>query len=200
MLKERTTYEIMRPEDVGLAKTDLVLGKHSGRAALGDRARELGYHLDGEQLQEVFDAFKKLADKKKEIYDGDIHALIQQRIHGGETENGWSLVAFDVKATSGETPICKLTLARDGQKIIEEVAEGDGPIDAAFWAVEKITGLEITCKDYQVRSATLGRDAIGEVLVEIEYQGTVYRGRGTSTDTVESTIKAILDAVNRIES
>ena len=80
------------------------------------------------------------------------------------------------------------------------MAEGDGPIDAAFWAVEKITGLEITCKDYQVRSATLGRDAIGEVLVEIEYQGTVYRGRGTSTDTVESTIKAILDAVNRIES
>lgn len=200
MLKERTTYEIMRPEDVGLAKTDLVLGKHSGRAALGDRARELGYHLDAEQLQEVFDEFKKLADKKKEIYDGDIHALIQQRIHGGETENGWSLVAFDVKATSGKTPICKLTLARDGQKITEEVAEGDGPIDAAFWAVEKITGLEITCKDYQVRSATLGRDAIGEVLVEIEYQGTVYRGRGTSTDTVESTIKAILDAVNRIES
>tara|TARA_B100000519_G_C14239008_1_gene436302 strand:+ start:697 stop:2214 length:1518 start_codon:yes stop_codon:yes gene_type:complete len=200
MLKERTTYEIMRPEDVGLAKTDLVLGKHSGRAALGDRARELGYQLDAEQLQEVFDEFKKLADKKKEIYEGDIHALIQQRIHGGETENGWSLVAFDVKATSGETPICKLTLTRDGQEIIEEVAEGDGPIDAALWAVEKITGLEITCKDYQVRSATLGRDAIGEVLVEIEYQGTVYRGRGTSTDTVESTIKAILDAVNRIES
>ena len=98
------------------------------------------------------------------------------------------------------TPICILTLWRDGLVIIEEVAEGDGPIDAAFWAVEKITGLEITCKDYQVRSATLGRDAIGEVLVEIEYQGTVYRGRGTSTDTVESTIKAILDAVNRIES
>ena len=108
MLKERTTYEIMRPEDVGLSKTDLVLGKHSGRAALGDRARELGYHLTGEQLQDMFDSFKQLADKKKEIYDGDIHALIQQHIHGGgETENGWSLIAFDVKSTSGETPICK---------------------------------------------------------------------------------------------
>ncbi|MGC6450950.1 MAG: 2-isopropylmalate synthase [Pirellulaceae bacterium] len=200
MLKERTTYEIMRPEDVGLAKTDLVLGKHSGRAALGDRARELGYHLTGEQLQEVFEEFKKLADKKKEIYDGDIHALIQKRIHGGEAEGGWSLVAFNVKSSSGETPSCKLTLSRDGQEVTEEVAAGDGPIDAAFWAIEKITGLEITCKDYQVRSATLGRDAIGEVLVEVDYGGSVYRGRGTSTDTVESTIQAILDAVNRIEN
>ena len=80
------------------------------------------------------------------------------------------------------------------------MAAGDGPIDAAFWAIEKITGLEITCKDYQVRSATLGRDAIGEVLVEVDYGGSVYRGRGTSTDTVESTIQAILDAVNRIEN
>ena len=200
MLKERTTYEIMRPEDVGLAKTDLVLGKHSGRAALGDRARELGYHLTGEQLQEVFEEFKKLADKKKEIYDGDIHALIQKRIHGGEAEGGWTLVAFNVKSSSGQTPSCKLTLSRDGQEVTEEVAAGDGPIDAAFWAIEKITGLEITCKDYQVRSATLGRDAIGEVLVEVDYGGSVYRGRGTSTDTVESTIQAILDAVNRIEN
>ena len=200
MLKERTTNEIMRPEDVGLAKTDLVLGKHSGRAALGDRARELGYHLTGEQLQEVFEEFKKLADKKKEIYDGDIHALIQKRIHGGEAEGGWTLVAFNVKSSSGETPSCKLTLSRDGQEVTEEVAAGDGPIDAAFWAIEKITGLEITCKDYQVRSATLGRDAIGEVLVEVDYGGSVYRGRGTSTDTVESTIQAILDAVNRIEN
>lgn len=200
MLKERTTYEIMRPEDVGLAKTDLVLGKHSGRAALGDRARELGYHLTGEQLQEVFEEFKKLADKKKEIYDGDIHALIQKRIHGGEAEGGWTLVAFNVKSSSGDTPSCKLTLSRDGQEVTEEVAAGDGPIDAAFWAIEKITGLEITCKDYQVRSATLGRDAIGEVLVEVDYGGSVYRGRGTSTDTVESTIQAILDAVNRIEN
>ena len=200
MLKERTTYEIMRPEDVGLAKMDLVLGKHSGRAALGDRARELGYHLTGEQLQEVFEEFKKLADKKKEIYDGDIHALIQKRIHGGEAEGGWTLVAFNVKSSSGETPSCKLTLSRDGQEVTEEVAAGDGPIDAAFWAIEKITGLEITCKDYQVRSATLGRDAIGEVLVEVDYGGSVYRGRGTSTDTVESTIQAILDAVNRIEN
>jgi len=199
MLKERTTYEIMRPEDVGLAKTDLVLGKHSGRAALGDRARELGYHLSGEQLQEVFVEFKKLADKKKDIYDGDIHALIQQEILG-EIEGTWQLVRFQVRSASGETPCCEITLCKDGKEFTQEVADGDGPVDAAFWAVEKITGLEITCKDYRVRSATLGRDAIGEVLVEIEHDDKSYRGRGTSTDTVESTIHAILDAVNRIVS
>ncbi|MBC8437529.1 MAG: 2-isopropylmalate synthase [Planctomycetes bacterium] len=197
MLKERTTYEIMKPEDVGLAKTDLVLGKHSGRAALGDRARELGYHLSGEQLQEVFVEFKNLADKKKDIYDGDIHALIQQEILG-EIESTWVLVRFQVSSASGETPCCKITLSKDGEEFTHEVADGDGPVDAAFWAVEKITGLEIACKDYRVRSATLGRDAIGEVLVEIEHNDKSYRGRGASTDTVESTIHAILDAVNRI--
>ena len=197
MLKERTTYEIMRPEDVGLAKTDLVLGKHSGRAALGDRAKELGYHLSGEQLQEVFVEFKKLADKKKDIYDGDIHALIQHEILG-EVEGTWQLVRFQVRSASGETPSCAITLSKDGEEFTQEVADGDGPVDAAFWAVEKITGLEITCKDYRVRSATLGRDAIGEVLVEIEHNDKSYRGRGASTDTVESTIHAILDAVNRI--
>ena len=197
MLKERTTYEIMRPEDVGLAKTDLVLGKHSGRAALGDRAKELGYHLSGEQLQEVFIEFKKLADKKKDIYDGDIHALIQHEILG-EVEGAWQLVRFQVRSASGETPCCEITLSKAGEEFTQEVTDGDGPVDAAFWAVEKITGLEIKCKDYRVRSATLGRDAIGEVLVEIEHNDKSYRGRGASTNTVESTIHAILDAVNRI--
>ena len=164
---------------------------------MGDRARELGYHLSGEQLQEVFVEFKKLADKKKDIYDGDIHALIQQEILG-EIEGTWQLVRFKARSASGETPCCEITLSKDGEEFTQEVADGDGPVDAAFWAVEKITGLEITCKDYRVRSATLGRDAIGEVLVEIEHNDKSYRGRGASTDTVESTIHAILDAVNRI--
>src|SRR6516162_8375932 len=117
MLKERTTYEIMRPEDVGFAKTDLVLGKHSGRAALADRARALGYHLTGEQLQTVFERFKTLADKKKDIYDGDI--------------------------------------------------------DAIFLAIEKITGVNVTCRDFRVQAVTVGKDAQGEVNVEVEHNGQV---------------------------
>ena len=197
MLKEPSTYEIMRPEDVGFAKTDLVLGKHSGRAALGDRASTLGYHLNDEQLRSVFDEFKILADKKKEIYDGDLVALIQQEIQA-EVEQQWSLVSFEVTSGTGQVPRARLTLQRGEEQFTEELSEGDGPIDAAFLATEKITGLALACKDYQVRSASLGHDAQGEVVLEVEHKGQVFRGRGVSTDTVEATVRAILNAVNRI--
>ena len=196
ILKERTTYEIMRPEDVGFSKTDLVLGKHSGRAALADRATALGYHLTKEQLRTVFEEFKVLADKKKEIYEGDITALIEQQIH--DVPQHWTLVSFQATSGSGMTPHVRLTLRRDEQELTEEMSSGDGPIDAAFLATEKITGLSLICKDFQVHSATLGRDAQGEVTLDIEYNGHTYRGRGVSTDTVEATVKAILNAVNRI--
>lgn len=197
MLKERTTYEIMRPEDVGFMKTDLVLGKHSGRAALADRANTLGYRLTGEQLQAVFDEFKDLADKKKEIYDGDIAALIEKQIHSAP-EQEWSVVAFEATSGTGKKPTVRLTLRHGDEEFTEELSDGDGPIDAAFLATEKMTGIKLRCKDYQVRSATLGHDALGEVTLEIDYNGTSFRGRGVSTDTVEATILAILDAVNRI--
>lgn len=196
MLKERTTYEIMRPEDVGFAKTDLVLGKHSGRAALADRSRQLGYHLTGEQLLTVFEEFKKLADKKKEVYDGDLLALIRQQYD--DVPEVWTLVAFHVASGTDEAPHARLTLRRGKEDTTVETNDGDGPIDAAFWATEKITGIKLVCKDYQVHSSTVGRDAMGEVNVEVEHQNTTYRGRGVSTDTVEATVKAILNAVNRI--
>lgn len=197
MLKERSTYEIMSPEDVGFSKTDLVLGKHSGRAALADRTKQLGFSLSGEQLQSVFDRFKELADKKKEIYDGDIVALVQQQISGATTEQ-WSLLDYEVTSARNQTPRVRVTLGRDGEEFTQEVQQGDGPIDAAFWAVEKITGIELICKDFRVRSATLGRDAIGEVNLEVEHKGRSYRGVGVSTDSVESTILAILNAIDRI--
>ena len=197
MLKERTTYEIMRPEDVGFAKTDLVLGKHSGRAALADRARALGFQLTGEQLQSVFEQFKVLADKKKEIYDGDIVALIQEELHQIEEEE-WSLVSFDAHCGTGNSPHVTLTLRRGDEEMTAQASDGDGPIDAAFWCAEKITGIKFVCKDFRVRSATIGRDAQGEATVEVEHNGIAWRGRGVSTDTVEATVKAILNAVNRI--
>ncbi len=197
MLKERTTYEIMSPEEVGFSKTDLVLGKHSGRAALADRARALGFTLSGEQLQTVFEQFKVLADKKKEIYDGDVVALVQQEISTG-ADREWKLVEYEVTSASGKVPHVKLTLRHGDSEQTETVAQGDGPIDAAFWAVERITGIDVVCKDFQVRSATLGRDAIGEVTLEVEHKGRTYRGSGASTDSVEATILAMLNAVNRI--
>lgn len=197
MLKERTTYEIMRPEDVGFAKTDLVLGKHSGRAALADRAKQLGYRLTGEQLQIVFDEFKKLADKKKEIYDGDIAALIEKEMHAIGPEE-WSLVSFDVNLSMGQTPQMTLTLKRGDNECTESVTDGDGPIDAAFLATEKLTGVNLVCTEYSVQSASLGHDAQGEVNLEVEHDGALFRGRGVSTDCVEASVMAVLNAVNRV--
>src|SRR5689334_19936843 len=147
MLKERTTYEIMRPEDVGLTQTDLVLGKHSGRAALADRAKALGYHLTGEQLQTVFEAFKLLADKKKDIYDADIAALVEQQIT--DIPDMWKLVSYQVSAASGQTPTVRVTLQRGSESRSEEVAQGDGPMDALFRAIEVITGVSVVVRDFR---------------------------------------------------
>ena len=197
ILKERTTYEIMHPEDVGFEKTDLVLGKHSGRAALADRAKALGFHLTDQQLNEMFVNFKELADRKKDIYDGDIAALIQQQITGPEQET-WSLVRFQVVSGADQHPTASVTLQRGEDQITEAVTDGDGPVDAAFLAIEKITGIKLKCRDFQVRSATIGHDAQGEVTVEIESNGRIYHGTGFSTDTVEATIRAVLSVINNI--
>jgi 2-isopropylmalate synthase len=196
ILKERTTYEIMRPEDVGFATTDLVLGKHSGRAALGNRAKALGYTLTAEQLQTVFEQFKLLADKKKEIYDADVAALIEQEIRA--VAELWSLLSYQVTSGTGKVPVVTLRLRRGGEELSTEMACGDGPVDAVFLAIEELTGITVTCRDFNVHSVTVGKDAQGEVVVEVEHEGQLYRGRGVSTDSVEASAKAFLGAINRI--
>ena len=198
MLKEPSTYEIMRPEDVGFAATDLVLGKHSGRAALADRAKQLGFQLTGEQLQEIFKRFKELADRKKEIFDGDIVALVQNEILAKNTDLDWTLVSHSVELTQGSTPKISLTLKHGDEEKSVEVCDGAGVVDAAFLAVQKITGVTLDCKEFQIQSTTLGRDANGEVTIETEYDGETYRGRAISMDCVEASIEAILNATNRI--
>ena len=197
MLKERTTYEIMRPEDVGFSQTDLVLGKHSGRAALADRARALGYHLDDDQLNAVFESLKDLADKKKEVYDGDIAALIEQS--NTQIVDHWQFVSYEVQATSGQSPSATITLSRDEQQHTVTKECGDGPLDALFLAIEEITAKSIMLRDFRVQSASRGKDAQGESIVEVEFNGQIYRGRGVSTDTVEAGARAFLNAINRIE-
>lgn len=196
MLKNPTTYEIMRPEDVGFQKTDLVMGKHSGRAALADRARALGYHLEGEKLQEVFEAFKKLADKKKEVYDSDIAALIDKRVSMADDQ--WQLVRYELKLEGEGIPSATVTLSKGGEEQTDTFFGGDGPLDALFRVIEKIIGTQVTVRDYRVHSVSQGKDAQGESTVELEYLGRVYRGRGVSTDTVEASTLAFLNAVNRI--
>jgi 2-isopropylmalate synthase len=196
MLKERSTYEIMHPEDVGLAKTDLVLGKHSGRAALSDRVKALGYSLTAEQLQTLFVEFKALADKKKEIYDADIAALIDDEIR--DAPDLWTIRHYRLATETGTVPSVTLTLARGDEELTREVTSGDGPFDALFWAIEQITGIEVVCKDFRVHSVSVGKDAQAEVTVEVEHAGRPFRGRGVSTDSVEASAKAFLNAINRV--
>jgi 2-isopropylmalate synthase len=196
MLKERTTYEIMRPEDVGFSMTDLVLGKHSGRAALADRAKAMGYNLTRGQIDTVFEQFKILADKKKEIYDADIAALIEQQIHA--IAEKWTLDSYKVLCGTGQIPEVTLRLRRGEEKHTVNIACGDGPIDAIFLAIEQVTGFSVVCRDFSVHSVTVGKDAQGEVMVQVEHNGQVYRGRAVSTDSVEASAKAFLNAINRI--
>ncbi|MEO1992925.1 MAG: 2-isopropylmalate synthase [Pirellulales bacterium] len=195
MLKERSTYEIMRPEDVGLERTDLVLGKHSGRAALADRAKALGYQLSPDQLRTVFERFKILADRKKEIYDGDIAALCEQQF--ATLPEYYVYDGYDLSCQSGSAPTITLRILHDGQRQSVSITAGDGPVDGIFLAIERITGITTVCRDFRVQAVTVGKDAQAEVTVELEHAGQQQRGRGVSTDSLEASAKAFLAAINR---
>ncbi len=196
MLKNRNTYEIMNPEDVGLAKTELVLGKHSGRHALKDRIGSLGYHLDEAQFEKVFEAFKVLADRKKTIYDADIEALAESQIHEGPAL--WTLESFHTSDGTGTIPMAAVCLVHvDGRKV-QDAACGDGPVDAIFQTIERITGITVELKDYQIRNVSVGEDAQGEARVEVESNGRVQRGHAVSTDIIEASAQAFLQAINRL--
>jgi 2-isopropylmalate synthase len=194
VLANRETYEIMRPEDVGIPANRLVLGKHSGRHAFKDRVESLGYQLDDEQVTEAFERFIALADKKKNVYDEDIEALIEaQTDTGGQV---WMLAGLQTMAGNTATPTATVSLRRD-EETITDAATGDGPVDAIYSAIQRITGVELVLRDYQLRAITGGKDAQGEVTVEVEHDGRRIRGRGVSTDIVEASGKAYLAAVNR---
>lgn len=199
VLKAAATYEIMRPEDVGLTKSDLVLGKHSGRAALADRVKTLGYDLTREQLDNVFEQFKALADKKKSVYDGDLVSLIEQQFVS--FPEMWTLQHYSVSCGTKHPPEVTMTVRRgDNGERTTRVAAGDGPVDAVFLAIEELTGVNVVCRDFRVHSITVGKDAQGEVTVEVEHAGRLYRGRGISTDSLEAAALAFLNAINRVEA
>lgn len=195
MLQERTTYEIMRPEDVGIIGTNLVLGKHSGRHALRDRVTSLGYQLDDQAFQKVFDDFIALADKKKEIYDADIIALIENR--AGEQEQTWTVRNFQVLGGTGTIPTATISLIHQDGTIVQDASTGDGPVDAAFHCLERIVGISASLQEYNVRSVSSGKDAQGEVLLEIDIENRRYHGKGVSTDVIEASVHAYLNALNK---
>lgn len=195
VLANKSTYEIMTPESIGLAQNKMVLGKHSGRHAFEDRLQYLGYSLDKEQLDGIFEEFKKLADKKKVVTDRDVEALIhQKRIR---TPQVYRLERFVINSGNTITSTAAVQV-RKQEEIIEEVATGDGPIDAAFNALDKLVGITFTLDDYSLQSVTEGKDALGEVIVKLKKGENVYTGRGLSTDVIEASVKAYINAINKI--
>ena len=198
MLQERTTYEIMRPQDVGFVGTNLVLGKHSGRHAFRDRVVQLGFELDDEALQKTFNDFIALADKKKDVYDSDIVALVEDRLQS--TADRWKLVSFHTSAGTGSVPTATLEMQCDEDAVRCDAATGDGPVDAVFRAMERIMGLTARLVDYEVRSVSVGKDAQGEVRIELSAAGRNYHGRAVSTDVIEASALAYLKALNKADN
>ena len=194
VISHRETYEIMKPEDIGIPASRLVLGKHSGRHAFKQRTEALGYSLTGEQIDLAFEKFKKLADKKKEVFDEDIEALIDEQIE--QIAETWSLSGVQTTAGSSTIPTATVTLVKEGQAVTD-AATGDGPVDAVYEAIQRITGVKPRLTDYSLRAITSGKDAQGEVTIEVEQNGRRFRARGVSTDIVEASARAYLAAVNR---
>ena len=200
VLKHRETYEIMRAEDVGWGTNRMVLGKHSGRNAFRARCEELGIRFDSAgQLNEAFQRFKELADKKHEIFDEDLQALATEAAVAMEEDQAVTLVAFRCCSETGETPVAELTLLVDGNEQ-QNAAAGDGPVDAAFKAIDGILGVRAELLLYSVNNITSGTDAQGEVTVRLERGGRVVNGQGADTDIVIASAKAYLNALNRLRN
>ncbi len=188
------TYEIMTPESIGLEHNTFVLGKHSGKHAFADRLKTLGYNIDEERLAHSFEQFKELADRKKDVSDMDLRALVE--FESLEIPNEFEIDSFVVNSGNKMTATAMIKLIRNDE-VLEEATTGDGPVDAAFNAIDKCVGMSFRLEDYVVRSVTGGKDAQGEVSVKLGKDGKKYKGKGLSTDIVEASVKAYVDAINR---
>jgi 2-isopropylmalate synthase len=199
VLKHRETYEIMRAEDVGWSANKLVLGKHSGRNAFRSRLQELGVVIDSEeQLNHAFTRFKELADKKHDIFDEDLQALVSNEAATAELEH-FRLLSSRFHSETGEAPRATVTLSIGGQEQVAE-ASGSGPVDAAFKAIEELTDSGTQLLLYSVNAITTGTDAQGEVTVRLAKDGKVVNGQGADTDIIVASAKAYLNALNKLHA
>ena len=197
VLKERSTYEIIRPEDVGFTGTGLVLGKHSGRHALYERLKELGFKLTAGQLDKVNVRFKELADKKKNIFDDDLISIAEDETKA--IKPVWRLEGFAINSGTKVTPTAEVSL-KYKNKVISEKSSGDGPVDACFKAIDKITGIKGELQDYRIEAVTKGKDALGEVSIKLKAKAKVVTARSYSTDIIEASVRAYINALNKIET
>ncbi len=198
LLKDKTTYEIMRPESIGLQSARLVLGKHSGRHAFRTRLKDIGYDLSGENLDKAFERFKALADTKKEVFDEDIEAIVQDEVLRLEVMERFRLIRLNVRSGTDTPPVAEVEMEANGAHVRETV-EGDGPVDAAYKAIAKITGTKSTLLKYSVTAITGGTDAQGEVTVRLREDDHIVLGQGSHTDIIVASAKAYINALNRLE-
>ena len=194
MLKERSTYEIMTPEDIGISGTELVLGKHSGRHAFSDHLHKMGFRLSKEELGKAYDAFIALADKKKTIYDDDLAAIVQQQMT--EAPPVFTLDYLHVSTGSDTVPTATVRLRRHDE-VLQDAACGDGPVDAALKTIDRICGITGRLVDFSLQAITKGKDALGEVTLRVDFGTTTINGKAASTDIVEAGARAYLNCVNR---
>ncbi|MBA4348399.1 MAG: 2-isopropylmalate synthase [Thermodesulfovibrio sp.] len=195
LLKEKSTYEIIRPESIGLYATKFVLGKHSGRHAFKTRLKELGYILTDEELNKAFERFKKLADQKKDIFDEDIEALISEEV--AKVPEVYKLVDLYIVSGFNQKPTATVKL-KVGEEIIDRLEHGDGPVDATYKAIAAITQTKSNLLKFDVKSITGGTDALGEVTVSLEEEGRTVRGKGADTDIIVASAKAYINALNKL--
>lgn len=194
VLKERSTYEIMSPELIGINTNNIVLGKHSGRHAFRERLKELGFVLADDELEKAFEKFKDTADKKKEITDSDLEAIVADKAWA--IPERFSLDYLHISSGTNIIPTATIRLAIEGMTF-EAASTGDGPVDAACHAVDKITDIYGKMHGYKLSAVTSGKDALGEVISTIEINGKNYTGRGLSTDIIEASVKSYINAINR---
>ena len=197
ILKHRETYEIMTPEMIGLSGSRMVLGRHSGRHGFVDRCKQLGYQLNDNELQAAYEKFLEIADKKKEIFDEDIAAIINDEVR--MVEQVYRLEYLNVTSGSGTLPTGAVKIRTADGEVHQAAACGDGPVDAAYEAIRVATGQSPQLDHYSIRSITGGKEAMGEATVQIKNEaGRTFIGRGASTDIIEASAKAYVDAINRM--
>jgi 2-isopropylmalate synthase len=197
-LKRKDTFEIMDPKDVGGEESELVMGKHSGRSALLHKIQALGYNLEKDELDRVFQEFKVLADEKKEIFEDDLHTLIQKQKFSEKQKNTYELGSLQCGFETGKVPQATVVLVSRDDKEHSSSASGDGPVDAIYNAIDKITGLSCKLLDYQVMAKTKGQDAQGEVTVRVQHEKREVLGKGVGVNTIEASALSYLNAINKL--
>jgi 2-isopropylmalate synthase len=196
MLKEKTTYEIISPDTIGLKESKLVLGKHSGRHAFREKLIDMGYNVNDDQVNEAFAKFKVLADRKKNVIDEDIRALIEEKLV--QTPEVFVLDTIQLSYGNQSVPMATVRIVQAEGSLLEEAAIGNGSVDAIYKAIDKATKEEVELEDYSIKSVTHGKDALGDVHVVLKQGDVSVHGRGVSTDILEASAKAYIDAINRL--